>query len=1064
MLLINIFILQIFQISNNYTFELIEGLVPKYISFETIDFNAFKIFKYIPSCTDNSSQNKIIYTQFVIFHYDIDLYLYENFNDIEQNDLAIFINYKDYRYIKNGNKYMFDSFSDLTCGKEYYFIISMATEKTYSYPIYLEFNIIDESIDKINISPLKSNSFIIQNRKPQEILSYYHNETKYAIIFLNNNKEVKILKNNEVIYYEKNYVSQVEPIEFEKNNNYTIYLEGNQNSLISIQFFDKPKFYNLDTNNIIPLYYKKYYFEFDISNYQLNDIILFRLDSSGSFSFAYQYKQDFKGNNFKDLGYFLDTNYIPIKKTIEDKTLIIFIEFHTISLSLLSIIKDVEEIKAEFKKEILGPKYYYIDNFEFNNMNSIGIGASEFFLLSEQEKSKTSESKFTWNNYYITKKNNYSPDVFNNIIIKFNSKNKITFEIKKFNYSIFINDPLLSQNEEFFQLCQGENTLNELYFYVQIKDLKLIEELFLPVFGSFDSYYIIEEDIYNLTDFDFDKIKTPNFYNTYQKIGYLKITCKEPLMLKHFILHFDNGNNKELISGQKYYIRDYYLKNNNSYTFSSNLVENDLNIKITVYGLEPDQSINLVFNNKIYLFTFDNYSQELHYKYEKYLSEVFYFELNETIENSLIGEIIVGILPKDINNMFRQMDFDDLYGSLILSGNEGVVIKFPNDFSEDLYNYSLIFPIYDSYINNYLYIDISYDKLEFQTKYSKDLYENISPVIPLFQVNPYKYIQKNLLDNSEDKFFYIFIFNEDYEEKNIYIKKPIIYSDSKFNKINVLPQLSEVDAIYYYQLKIPEPQNNSYVLVQHKRGEFPQAMSISKNNIQYPILNDGDGNLYYNIPYDKRDKKSVVYLNFYDVEEKPGYINFIETNEHIYSDYFKFLELNLTASQLKGKNKLRIKLNSLSYIFYPNIVKYYFIANMDDNIDVLFSMLTGQTIPDKDKHQFMIEIEDDGKNEIFEKDIKIDIELDENTKNVIFCIPMIKKTNLIERTYIESTLFEYKNLTFFEKHKFLIVFLIIGIVLFILILAIIILYLKCRNTSIRELEDKVLNEKLNSVS
>ena len=86
----------------------------------------------------------------------------------------------------------------------------------------------------------------------------------------------------------------------------------------------------------------------------------------------------------------------------------------------------------------------------------------------------------------------------------------------------------------------------------------------------------------------------------------------------------------------------------------------------------------------------------------------------------------------------------------------------------------MIFP--DYYLSLFC-VDISYDKLEFQTKYKQDT-SHISPIIPLFQVNPYKYIPQNLVI-SKDKFFYIFIFNGNYDEKTIYIKKPMISPDIK---------------------------------------------------------------------------------------------------------------------------------------------------------------------------------------------------------------------------------------------------------------------------------------------
>ena len=55
-------------------------------------------------------------------------------------------------------------------------------------------------------------------------------------------------------------------------------------------------------------------------------------------------------------------------------------------------------------------------------------------------------------------------------------------------------------------------------------------------------------------------------------------------------------------------------------------------------------------------------------------------------------------------------------------------------------------------------------------------------------------------------------------------------------------------------------------------------------------------------------------------------------------------------------------------------------------------------------------------------------------KNEIFCIPVNNKTNLIERVYIESTLFEYKKSTFFGNHKLAILLLIIETIIIIYLL------------------------------
>ena len=154
-ILIFICTFQIAYISSNYTFEIIEELLPNYATFDLLDFNSFKIFKYIPQCTEyNNNYNRSIYAQILMNYINLKLYLYDNFSNIEQNEDAGFINYLDYRNINKMEAFQVESFDNLFCGKEYYFVISLASKLTYCYTEYFQFTIIDESTDIINISPL----------------------------------------------------------------------------------------------------------------------------------------------------------------------------------------------------------------------------------------------------------------------------------------------------------------------------------------------------------------------------------------------------------------------------------------------------------------------------------------------------------------------------------------------------------------------------------------------------------------------------------------------------------------------------------------------------------------------------------------------------------------------------------------------------------------------------------------------------------------------------------------------------------------------------------------------
>ena len=313
-----------------------------------------------------------------------------------------------------------------------------------------------------------------------------------------------------------------------------------------------------------------------------------------------------------------------------------------------------------------------------------------------------------------------------------------------------------------------------------------------------------------------------------------------------------------------------------------------------------------------------------------------------------------------------------------------------------------------------------YDKLEFQVIYKKEYKHEIAPIIPLFRVNPYEQINKNsLLNTDNNKYFYILIYNYIYQKK-VHIKKPMLYSNVKLNTINVLPKLNENNKKYYYQIKFPEPQGDyNSLLIQTIKAGFPYKMALSKNYIQYPFKSYFYFfEHHFNVPYDKRDKNQILYLNYYDVDTIPGYINFVGTNEHVYIDTYPIFELDQELEQINGTNKIHIKMNSLSYAFYPDIVKYYLIVNAENDYSVLFSILTGQKELNKNNHEFMTIVEDDGSKEKFETTIQVDIDLNEEYPyNSMYFIPIRKETNIVEILYATKRDFIYKNLTFYQKNK-----------------------------------------------
>ena len=319
-------------------------------------------------------------------------------------------------------------------------------------------------------------------------------------------------------------------------------------------------------------------------------------------------------------------------------------------------------------------------------------------------------------------------------------------------------------------------------------------------------------------------------------------------MIKHSFLIHQFYNGKILNSGKKHYLK---LHNTTYYTFDNSLINKELKIKITIFGLESTQSIKIFFNETIYNIT--NKPLEFNFTYKNYVSNLFHFELNSNINNDIVAEINVAHLPENLTKIFKQIDYINSLGTIDIKEGEGVIIKTPYNFTKDLFDFSLIL---EDFSFNRIYIDISYDRLEFQTiNYRNSLNYIPPPITPLFKVNPYDNIEKNTLIGSNDKFFYIIIYS--YYGSQIYIKKPLLYSDAKFNKINFLPALTGNNK-YYYQIEIPiSNENYTYLSIQFLKWPLYISASVSKNNMQYSLLyryEDYYYFTYYIIPLNKINK------------------------------------------------------------------------------------------------------------------------------------------------------------------------------------------------------------------
>ena len=130
------------------------------------------------------------------------------------------------------------------------------------------------------------------------------------------------------------------------------------------------------------------------------------------------------------------------------------------------------------------------------------------------------------------------------------------------------------------------------------------------------------------------------------------------------------------------------LKNETFYTFDNSLINKDLKIKITIFGLDSTQSIKLFFNKTIYNLT--NKPLGFNYTYINYISNLFYFYLNNNFNNDIVAEINVAHLKENLTKIFKQIDYNNSLGTIDLKGEEGVIIKTAYNFTKDLFDFSII--------------------------------------------------------------------------------------------------------------------------------------------------------------------------------------------------------------------------------------------------------------------------------------------------------------------------------------------------------------------------------------
>ena len=1061
-LLIIIFTLNLFTSLCQQDYEVIEEYIPYIVYFQTVNANSYKIYNYTPSC-DNIYTKKVYINLMKDEYTYIKLYTYYDASKIEQDSEGNFTNHDSEIELK---KYL--SQIDLDCGKTYYFVFKHTNNGEILKPFYFQFSFSDDILDSIDISSLFLKSryltFLKRTEKEEKYI-YSSNENKNVLITFSKDSNLSIINdNNQTIYEIKADTSMAKLFEFKSGQKYNINYNVKTTSFISFEIYNESYIFKHDFKDgpiRLTGYNYNYYFEIDISNYNKDEYILFSLYNVLNYMFVkYQFKKsdsDFKENNLISLGEYNKDNFIPIKKeNEEDSSLILFVKpiiYNNFALIDLYKYKSYE-IDSESKKIKEGPCLFFVDYFKFNNLNSFGIQSNQKYIFYEQQitnEIRTFTGKYE--NVSIITNNYLNTKTYRKAFILINSTGDISFEVKKFNFPIIYSElnGMYSNKKEFFQLSRRENTLKELYFHLNNNSPNYYE-IFLPVFGNFNSSFINLNEIHDLSDFNFNENKDNIFILEPDKKGYLKIQCEEEAMLSHFSI---NSPTKNLTSGKRFYFTGDYL--DNKYGLDIKLINKTIPLKINTFGLDTNDKIIFKIEDIYIDSELNNGTLEMNYTYNGYNSELIEFTIDEKIKGKVLIELIVGFIEDDLN-FYEQLDFENSVGTIEIEKNKGTIIKVPKDFSDTLIDYSIIFPKERNFD-----VQIKFDNIIYAVSSGNNV-DDLFPIIPLFKFNPYSKISDNL---NENKYFFITIYNKENKEK-IFIKKPKLFSEFELNKINILPALNGENSKYYHQFKIREKDDNYLYLQTLNETKY---LSVSHSSIHYifPSLYTTDIN---DIPLIKNN--NLEYINYYNTEYDV-IINIASSKDFLIRNKNNYILLKPEIEQIKNSNKIKIKMNSLSYHFYPYQYQYYFITNSDNsNFNPYFALqfICGKKKLDKSLRQTMINFEDDGQNKIIEKEIELDIEVNETfSNNKMTIAPVIKKYKLLDTSFGTSLFFDFiyqkeskeppkKQ----EKKKWPIVLAIVSAVIVLLIIGFII-YIKRRRknsnkNSIENIENDILSQEL----
>ena len=172
-------------------------------------------------------------------------------------------------------------------------------------------------------------------------------------------------------------------------------------------------------------------------------------------------------------------------------------------------------------------------------------------------------------------------------------------------------------------------------------------------------------------------------------------------MIKSSFYYYDYDT--ILTTNQRYLFSKNRVEYHN-FTFNKELINKTIPIKFSLYGVNPNTTIQLYLDKTLY--ELGNTPLELEYIYKEYIKDLIYFKIGEEIDDNMIIEIVVGLM-KDNYSSYEEKNFKDLNGNLIIKSKKNLIIKIPKEYDNYMNDYSIILQRTD--IN----IEILYDKMEF---------------------------------------------------------------------------------------------------------------------------------------------------------------------------------------------------------------------------------------------------------------------------------------------------------------------------------------------------------------